>query len=441
MSKKDKAKIQEMITNIKNFGPIPADEVQLNIDVIYNSIIDKICSVVPIDSPNQIVSSLRLKYGSADKDLHNNKDVNNLTLMSNTGAISLDDYGYATNNVKCEVLPIIITNPVEGEGQEATKTATYVCSYKNIIPGTLNIDDTYSDDTLGNVVYKATGLKAGTIDYNKAIITITNYTGDSSASLIRYEFDMLNLMTNRNLAYFEKAFYQMFAELYQLDVDTAVVLNDFKGLNLKDNIDKILPQVLAQQIDGKILSKYFELLDNNLIDSKSWSAKGISFDETSTNSATKHYMDLGTLLSLERGRFSQKTGVLPNIILCDPVAFGVLSVNRHFKAIDNDIISGTLPKYAGKFIDADVFVVQHKTENTDTAEEGSISGSIILTYKGTSDAESSAVLAPYIPVTLRTVNGAEGGGMIATNNIYSMVGFTFTNPELISGIKITDILF
>ena len=64
-----KHRIQESITNLQNMGIIPADEAQLNVDVIYNSILDEVCSVVPIDSPNAIVSYLKLVYGSQDKAL------------------------------------------------------------------------------------------------------------------------------------------------------------------------------------------------------------------------------------------------------------------------------------------------------------------------------------------------------------------------------------
>ena len=54
--KKRKQRIEEKITNLNTLGILPADEVQLNIDVIYNSILNNICSVVPINSPRQVVS-------------------------------------------------------------------------------------------------------------------------------------------------------------------------------------------------------------------------------------------------------------------------------------------------------------------------------------------------------------------------------------------------
>lgn len=431
MSKKDKLKIQEAITNAKTFGPIPADEVQLNVDVIYNSIIDKVCSVVPIDSPNQIVSSLRLKYGSENKELSSGKDVVNRNLMNTVGAMPLDEYGYATNEVEFEATPITI--------DAESNLVRVIGSYKNIVPGSINIDNNkYVDDSAGNIINKETSDIIGQIDYEKALFDLTL---DSIAALnIQYKFDNINIMTNRNFAYFEKSSNRVFAELYQLDVDSALVLNNFKGVNLKDNIDKILPQVLAQQIDGKIVSKFFELVDTNTVEKKVWNAEGIVFDETTANSATKHYMDLGTLVSLERGRIANKTGVLPNILICDPVAFGVLSVNRHFRAREDTDVTSGLPKVVGYFNDAVVIVAQHTTKVADTATD-TLSGSIVMTYKGPSENQASAVVAPFIPVTLRNAQGMEAGGMIVTNNIYSMVGFSIINPEIISGIKIVNIKY
>ena len=72
MLKKDKAKIKEHFTNISDLGQLPASEVQLVTDVVYNSILEEICSVVPMESPRQIISGLRLKFGSKDKK-HNSK--------------------------------------------------------------------------------------------------------------------------------------------------------------------------------------------------------------------------------------------------------------------------------------------------------------------------------------------------------------------------------
>ena len=62
-----KKKVQESITNLSNMGVIPADEVQLNLDVIYNSVLEHICSIVPMESPRQIISCLKLIFGSKNK--------------------------------------------------------------------------------------------------------------------------------------------------------------------------------------------------------------------------------------------------------------------------------------------------------------------------------------------------------------------------------------
>lgn len=424
MSKKDKVKIQEAITNAKNFGYIPADEVQLNVDVIYNSIMDKICSVVPINSPNQIVSSLRLKYGSKNKAVKDSKDIINRTMMNTVGAMPLDLYGYTTDEVEFEATPLV---------NEDAGTISLIGNYKNIIPGTVNIADKYTDDSLGNLV-DAEGATAGTVDYEKALFTINNINS-TDALLIKYKFDLVNLMTSRNMAYFEKSFNQMFAEQYQLDIDSALVLNDMKELDLKKNIENILPQVLAQQIDGSLISKYFDLADNNIIPVKSWSVKNIP--------SMYDLSYLGIVVDLERGRFAERTGVIPNVIICDPMAYGVLSTNRHFEPIkdENCEFSGLPTKCVGYFNGSIVVVSQHITANTETAEEGTYSGTIILTYNGPSDVQSAAICAPYIPVTLRTEQGAEGGGMVINNTAYAMVGFVFNNPELISGIRITDIKY
>lgn len=420
-----KIKIQERITNMNNLGLIPADEVQLNIDVMYNSILNEVCSVVPIDSPNQIISCLKFRYGSKDKaltEIPNDipKDVVNMYYMNGVGAMPLDEYGYPTNEVHTEITPI---------------NNNLICDYKNIIPGSINIDNNkYTDNGADGYIYDDTNKAVGTVDYAKGIISFGNEEILTKAVDIKYTFDIYNIDTNRNFGYFEKSNHRVFASQYQLDVDSAVSLNDFKGLNLQQNIDKLLPEVLAQQIDSKALSKYFELVNNRFIPVTTWDAKALSWDYTAnnSNSLTNRFMDLGTLVSLEIGRFAYRTGVVPNIILCDPVGYSVLKINRHFKTIEaNTEYSGT-PRLVGYFDDAKVFVVQHITKGV---------GNIVLTYKGPSDAQASAVYTPYIPVTLRTVKGAEGGGMMVTNNIYSIGGFKIINPEIISGIKIVNLSY
>lgn len=278
-----KAKIQERITNLNTLGRIPADEVQLNIDVIYNSILDEICAIVPMDSPRQIISSLELKYGMPKKMLNGkDKDVVDATMMNNVGAMPLDEYGYPTDTV-----------------QFTTTNSKFIGSFKNIIPGSVKIGDLYTDDSKGKVIETASGAEVGTVDYQKAIFD-TNITF-STEFLVTYKFDLYNIDTSRNLVYFEKSTKEIFADIYQLDADSAVVLNDFKGLNLQQNIDKILPQALTQQIDGRVLSKYFDLLDAGLIHSNEWDADSIKWPYDQGYSVTEFYEDAGTLVSLEMG--------------------------------------------------------------------------------------------------------------------------------------------
>nr|DAO15293.1 MAG TPA: major capsid protein [Caudoviricetes sp.] len=414
-----KAKIQERITNLNTLGRIPADEVQLNIDVIYNSILDEICAIVPMDSPRQIISSLELKYGMPKKMLNGkDKDVVDATMMNNVGAMPLDEYGYPTDIV-----------------QFTTTDSKFIGSFKNIIPGSVKIGDLYTDDSKGKIIETASGAEVGTVDYQKAIFD-TNITF-STEFLVTYKFDLYNIDTSRNLAYFEKSTKEIFADIYQLDADSAVVLNDFKGLNLQQNIDKILPQALTQQIDGRVLSKYFDLLDAGLIHSNEWDADSIKWPYDQGYSVTEFYEDAGTLVSLEMGAFAERTGVVPNVILCDPIGLAILKTNRGFKSItelgQEDVEYSGTPRKVGYFGTAKVFVVQHDADISQ--------GKIILTYRGLSDAQASGVYAPFIPVTLRTVSGAEGGGMVVTNNIYSIGGFAFTNIDLISGINLVNIKF
>lgn len=413
MSKKDRRKkIQEQITNISNLGYIPADEVQLNIDIVYNSILDEICSVVPINSYRQVISTLRLTYDNKQKSQINNKDAVNTNLMTAAGAVMpLDDNGYPTNKVSFE----IITNS-EQEG--------IIGNYKNIIPGTLTISNVSGDiiahdNGLGELM-TSSGKPAGTVDYVTAWIKPDGITEGK----ITYKFDLSNIETTRNFVKFKKNSVETFADQFQLDLDTAVVLNDFKGLNIKDNIDKILPEVLAQQIDNFVIKK--------MVDQLSISSNVGSFD------ATQDYtpIDVDKVISKQMLNFTNSTGVVPNVILCDPEAMSVLRIAKNFVPlamlhIDNEFsaninYSGT-PRFAGYFDTCKVFMFT----NTDVD-----SGNIILTYKGPSDAQAAVVYTPFIPITLRKVIGMEGNGMIQTNTAYSIGGSTVINPELIQGIKI-----
>ena len=414
MINKNRTKIQERITNLKNLGVIPADEAQLNIDVVYNSVLEEICSVVPMESPRQIISCLRLKYGMPKKSVnHENKDVVNTFYMNNVGAMPIDEQGYPTNKVQFEAT----TNSVIG-------------SFKNILPGTVYIGANYVDDFKGNIIDDNDSI-VGTVDYEKAIFTLTNV---SIPTNITYKFDLYNIETSRNLAYFEKSNVEVFADMYQLDVDSAVSLNDFKGVNLQQNTDKILPEVLSQQIDNNILNKYFELVDNKLVYTSDWDAESLVWPYDQGYSVTEFYEDAGTKVGLEMGAFTERTGVVPNIILCDAIGFSILKVHRNFKPVDeNDVEYSGTPRKVGYFGTAKVFVVQTNSDITQ--------GKIVITYKGLSEAQAAGVYTPFIPVTLRAVTGAESGGMVVTNNIYSIGGFAFVNPELISGVNLLNIKF
>lgn len=425
-NKNKKVRVQENITNLVNLGIIPADEAQLNIDVIYNSILDEICSVVPMNSPRQVISALRLVYGSDKKSTIDEKDVYNQNMMSTVGAVQpVDDNGYITNNVMFEA----IGNEIVG-------------SYKNIIPGTLIItrgSTVIKDDGMGNLVNTSVGSgednSAGKVDYRSAFIQ-PSFGGNNSTdtSIVKYKYDIYNIETSRNFVQFKKTFLEVFADQYQLDMDSAIVLNQFKGLNLQDNIDKILPEVLTQQIDNRILYKFFDYLRTK--------------DENSTNDkklpvfdATVDYgpIDVTKALSKSMTKFTEDTNVVPNVILCDPKAMSVMRLARGYIPssmlhIDNEYTddieySGT-PRFVGYFDTTKVFLVNLGNNNNED-------GMICITYKGPSEAQSAIIYTPFIPVTLRKVIDAmESSGMTSTTNAYSLSGSCILNPELISGIRI-----
>ena len=397
-----KKRIQEGITNVANLGLIPADEAQLNLDVLYDSILPEICSVVPMESPRQIISCLQLTYGSENKsqlqltgDMQ--KDAYAITLMNGVGAVPFDDNGYPTKDVHCSIV-------VNDAGQ-------FLANYNNIIPGTINIDNMYTDDGNGKLINKETKTEIGTIDYNTGLFTFTITLPNKST--VEYQYDIYNLEYMPNTAKFEKSFVEVFADLYALDVNCAVALNEFKGLNLKDNIENIIPQVLAQQIDQHIMHKLFKQAELQMVG---------NFDSSVTPTT---YTDFGSYLCQKMGEYITNHGVTPNVIICNGKGFGCLSQSIKFTAaeIGEHNYAGT-PKLAGYFNNAKVFVT-----NTTGPD-------VVLTYKGDSDAQASCVYAPFIPVTLRTVNGMESGGMIVTTNAYSIGGFAVVNPGLIEGIRI-----
>lgn len=415
MSRKTKLqeKIKEGITNLSTSGRIPADEVQLNLDVAYDSCLDEICAVVPMESPRQVISYLKLKFGSPQKAItKSNKDVIDAAIMNNTGALPLDEFGYITDTVEF-----------------TASDSTFIGLYKNILPGSVKIGDNgdITDDCNGNLIDNANGETiVGSVDYKNAVFT----TNINKETLVSYKFDIYNIDTSRNMAYFEKASKEVFADMFQFDVDSAVVLNDFKGINLQQNIDKILPEVLAKQIDSFVLSKYFDMLDAKVIDCKDYTVR--SWEDE--NSYTYN------LLNVAMGKFAAKTGVIPNVIICDPMGLAVISssgnysplVNNNKDNIESDATYAGTPRKVGYVSGAKVFV-------TNGNEMDDKKGKIILTYRGPSDAQASGVYSPFIPVTLRTVSGAESGGMISTNNLYSIGGFTIINKDLIYGMTITEI--
>lgn len=415
--KKDKnnVRIKESVTNLKNLNIIPADEVQLNLDVVYNSVLDEICSVVPMNSPKQIISYLSLCYGSKDKSvsdsIQNNKDVVDTYLMNGVGAMPLDDYGYTTNNVQ------FYPNALEFIGQ-----------YKNIIPGSIKIAD-LTDDGNGNLTDTANSIK-GTVNYNTAVFKLND--SQYSDKLVSYKFNIYDIDTSRNFVYWEKKNTVVFADQFQLDMDSAVVLNGFKSLDLKSKTEKLLPEVLAQQIDSFMIQKIFDQL--NLSSTKTY-VHNIS--ETSLSALKSHNIaikDISTFITRDMSSFAKHTGVFPNVMLCDPYSYAIISLSDNFVPLTSEEITeiskvSCMPKKVGYFNSATVFLVNYNRNDENNA-------TIILTYKGPSDAQAACVVTPYIPVSLVNKTGMEGSGMIDTYNAYSLDGFSITNPQLIEGIKI-----
>lgn len=396
-----KQKIYEGITNLSNMGQIPTEEVQLNLDVLYNSILEEVCSIIPIESPRAIISCLQLVYDSENKskvelsgDIE--KDAFKLVLMNGVGAVPFDDNGYPTNEVHCIIIP--------------DENNSFLANYNNVIPGTVNIADEFIDDGEGKLINKTSKAEVGTVDY---ITGLFKFTGAIPASAtLSYKYDIYNLEYQRNFTKFVKKYIEVFADLFALDIDSALILNDIKSLDLKANIKNILPQVLSQQIDQFILDKYFKQAKLNMLN---------EFDSN----------DLGTFISNNTNIFIDKQGVMPNVILCNAKAYGLLSASLKFQpTINSDKESQTAgtPKLVGYFNNYKVILTNSKVKDVD----------LVLTYKGESDAQAAGIYTPFIPVTLRTVEGGEGGGMITTTNAYSMGGFTMINPDLVVGVKIKE---
>lgn len=410
-NEKLKTRIKESITNLSNLGVIPADEAQLNIDVLYNSVLDKVCSIVPMESPRQIISCLKLIYDSKNKSMTEDKDVFKMALMNGV-TVPLDDNGYPTNKVKCSIIP-------DTEG-------VFLAHYQKIIPGSVSINNGAIIDNGFNKLINADNAVKGTIDYEHGVF---NITGLDDKSVVEYEFDIYNLMTNENKIKFVKHFIEVFAELYQLDANVAISLMDMKSLDIQKNIETILPQILTQQIDQYILHKYFELATRPAHNVGSWSSD-VDWDSKTRVPVHLLYSDLGAYISVKSAEYAKKNGVVPNVILVNPLGYGILSTSEKFQPVviagEEDEITGT-PKTVGYYNNARVIL-------TNVIDDNLVD--VVLTYKGPSEAQTAGVFAPYIPVTLRSVKGIEGGGMTITNNIYSMNGFAMVNPDLVEGIKI-----
>lgn len=410
-----KKRIKENITNLSNMGIIPADEVTLNLDVIYNSVLDRLCSIVPMNSPSQIISCLKLTYESNNKTLikTNNieKDAVGMLAMNGVGAVPYNDQGYPTEDVICTI-------NLNAENK-------FVLSYDKIIPGTLKIDDVLVDKYADGNIYINDNI-VGSIDYDLGIIT--NNDKSLNNKEISYKFNIYNLMTNRNLVKFTKTYQRIFVDMYQLDLDYALNLNSIKTLSFKDNIENIIPQVLSAQIDQYIINKYFKQAENNKIDT--WNGK---FTWGNQNAPASLYIDdLGSYINSIKSDFVLNHGVLPNVLIVDPIAYGIISSNRKFIHVndkeENNYYSAGLPKFVGYLDGCDVILSKQCSDNVN----------IILTYNGIYEAQSAGVYTPYIPIQIRNIYGAEGQGMIGTLNAYSLGGFSIINPDLIRGIKILD---
>lgn len=621
-NEKLKKKIQEAITNLANLGVIPADEVQLNLDTIYNSVLNHVCSIVPMDSPRQIISCLRLIYDSEAKSLNKDgKDVFKTTLMNSVGALPLDNNGYVTNNVNCSlilnsskqflapysnILPnsikinntdintIVVDNSfstidkiptsitvIEGDKTQTfdnlqynsaltltstnadfkcwianvdgniftlgyTKTfdyfnvlvgndivikestsyleenepknfvqtlqayedpyknnggivftadygliegytlkehgvlmssrndlsnTTFILDAENIIRAKIPSGDTnmyqitkgrnngsnqtwygrayaivtntetqedttlYGDDILSltytnnqaNIVNLIDGnnKNIGSVDLDSGLFTFVNNVEDKST--LSYKYDNYNLEYQRTFAKFVKTYVEVFADIYQLDIDVAKILYDFKGINLKENIENILPQVLTQQIDQYVLHKYFQQAELQTVGE--WNSS-VNWEAKADMPIHLQLQDFGAFVNIKLSEYASNHFVTPNILICNPKAYNLISMCRGYRAIDSeDTDFATMPKLMGYYNNCKVVLVNEPI----VADKPSL----VITYRGTSDAQSTGVYTPYVPVTLRTVDGMEGGGMITTTNAYSIAGFTFTNPDLIEGIIIT----
>lgn len=438
MNESSKKRVSEGITNLANMGLIPADEVQLNLDVLYDSILSDICSVIPMDSPRQIISAFCLVYGDSNKarlpyydadgddytdttiETMKTKDAQGYELLSAAGVLPIGDATYPSSVVRCEYIP--------------NESGTFVAPYHAIIPGTIKFEGTsIIDDRDGNIIDSETNSTLGTVDYRLGVITFNGGTTPSNL-ILSYNFDIYDLENKRNTAKFEKRSFEVFADIYSLDIDAALPLFGIKALNLKETIENIVPQVLTHQIDQFVLDRYFDWAKQNIVGT--WSNE-LASDISGVANTPAVYGEFDRYISTKTGEFARRCGVAPNIMLCTPYGFGVISASYKFipagdikltignKEKDYNNV-GTLPCLMGYFNNYAVYMC------STVGGPGDVN--IVLTYKGESDAQSAGAYSPYIPVALRTADGMEGGGMIRTYNAYSIGGFTMINPKLVAGV-------
>ena len=430
-----KKKIQESITNLSNLGIIPKDEVQLNLDVMYNSILDDICTIVPMNSPRQVISCFDFVYDSPKKSSvskYNDKDkVTNdaykHVYMNNLGATPLNETGYPTDIVTCECTLL--------------KDGYFVANYSDILPQTIKIYDGTSsainitDDGEGNLVDYNSSNIVGTINYNTGVFKLNeDVTKDNKIKYLKYKYNNYDIENYRNSIQLIKRSREIFADLYKLDIDYAVSLESYKSLNIKDRLKTLLPQLLTQQIDKYAINKLIitaEKYENNL-----------KYVYNANNKLTDNVIyDLELKLRLIMSNYAYVNGVMPNIIICDPTTYGYISCIRHFVSNIDEKYTGILPRIGGYLGDVKVIVTNFNSIEYPEFSEGytglNTKGKLVMLYKGVSEAQSVATYTPYVPVSTRFVSGMEGQGMIKTSNVYSISGFTVTNPQLVCSVDLT----